>query len=39
MSDKYGDSESTIASKKMFDLAGVKYRLYENTHKQINFEL
>ncbi|MBE5946080.1 MAG: dCMP deaminase family protein [Lachnospiraceae bacterium] len=39
MSDKYGDTESTIASKRMFDLAGIKYRLYENSHKQIAFEL
>lgn len=39
MSDKYRDSESTIASKKMFDLAGVKYRLYDNSHKMISFEL
>ena len=39
MSDKYADTESTIASKKMFDMAGVKYRAYENKHKQISFEL
>lgn len=39
MSDKYGDTDSTIASKRMFDSVGIRYRLYENTHKQISFEL
>ncbi len=39
MSDKYADTESTIASKRMFDLAGVAYRAYENHHKKISFEL
>ena len=39
LSDKYADTDSTIASKHMFDLAGVKYRSYVNTHKQISFEL
>lgn len=39
MSDKYADSDSTVASKRMFDMAGVKYTAYENRHKQISFEL
>ncbi len=39
MQDKYSDSESTIASKKMFDMAGVKYTLYDNHHKRIDFEI
>ena len=39
MSDKYADSESTKASKKMFDLAGVTYREYESQHKLMEFEL
>lgn len=39
MSDKYADSESTLASKRMFDMAGVEYKLYDNTHKKIEFEL
>ena len=39
MEDKYADSESTIASKKMFEMAGVTYRHYENKHKEISFEL
>ena len=39
MCDKYADSESTMASKKMFEMAGVKYTEYENQHKKIDFEL
>ena len=39
MSDKYADTDSTIASKKMFDMAGVKYTPYKQNHKQISFEL
>lgn len=39
LSDKYADTDSTIASKHMFDLAGVVYRPYESAHKQISFEL
>ncbi len=39
MDDKYAGSESTVAAKRMFDLAGVSYRLYENKHKEISFEL
>lgn len=39
MSDKYGDSASTIAAKKMFEMAGVKYTLYNNEHKKIEIEV
>jgi dCMP deaminase len=39
LSDKYSDSESTIASKKMFDLTGVKYREFNQTAKQITLSL
>jgi dCMP deaminase len=39
MQDKYSDAESTIASKRMFDMAGVKYTPYENKHKKIEFEV
>ncbi len=39
MSDKYSGSSSTLASKKMFDMAGIKYRQYESDHKKIEFEL
>ena len=35
MSDKYADSESTIASKKMFDMTGIKYRRYEPAGRDI----
>ena len=35
MSDKYADTESTIASKKMFDMTGIKYRQYEPTGRDI----
>ncbi|MBQ8300650.1 MAG: dCMP deaminase family protein, partial [Clostridia bacterium] len=31
MSDKYADADNTIASKRMFDMVGVKYRQYEAT--------
>ncbi len=39
MSDKYADSDSVLASKRMFETAGVKYRLYEATNKEITFKL
>ena len=39
MEDKYADSNSVIASKKMFDTAGVKYRLYEKSEKEVAFTL
>ena len=39
LSDKYQDTDSTIASKKMFDMAGVSYRAYENKHRKIELEL
>ncbi len=39
LSDKYSDTESTIASKRMFDMAGVKYTPYEIKHKKIEIEL
>ncbi len=39
LSDKYSDTESTIASKRMFDMAGVKYTPYEMKHKKIEIEL
>ena len=35
MSDKYADSESTIASKKMFDMTGITYRKYEPAGRDI----
>ena len=39
LEDKYADSDSVIASKKMFDTAGVKYRLYSKSEKQVAFTL
>lgn len=39
LSDKYQDTDSTIAAKKMFGMAGVSYRAYENKHKKIELEL
>ena len=38
-SDKYADTPATIASKRMMDAAGVKYRQYEHTGREINFTL
>ena len=39
MSDKYAMTESTIASKKMFDMAGVAYRPFEPKGRQITLDL
>ena len=39
LSDKYETSESTLASKKMFDITGVKYRKYEPAGRQITLDL
>jgi dCMP deaminase len=39
LSDKYADSEATIASKKMFDMVGVKYTRYRPTGTRIELEL
>ena len=39
MSDKYADAANTIASKRMFDMVGVKYRQYETTGRKLEIEL
>ena len=39
LSDKYAETDSTIASKRMFDKTGVKYRQYESAHRLINVEI
>ena len=39
MEDKYAYSDSVVASKKMFDTAGVKYRLYNKSGKEVNINL
>ena len=36
MSDKYADSESTMASKKMFEMAGVKYTNTRISTRRLN---
>ena len=38
-SDKYADTDSTIASKRMLDAAGVKYRRYLPTGRTISFDV
>ncbi|MBQ6826022.1 MAG: dCMP deaminase family protein [Clostridia bacterium] len=38
-SDKYADSDSVLASKRMFDTAGVKYRPYTSAGKEIKISL
>ena len=39
LSDKYADSDATIASKKMFDMVGVKYTPYKTTGRKVALEL
>lgn len=38
-SDKYANTPGTIASKRMMDAAGVKYRQYKHTGREINLTL
>ena len=38
-SDKYSDSDNVRAAKRMLDAAGVKYRQYEKSEKQVELEL
>lgn len=38
-SDKYANTDSVIASKKMFDMVGVKYRQYQSNNKTIQLNL
>lgn len=37
--DKYKDSDSVVASKKMFDAAGVRYYQYEKSGKTVELDL
>ncbi|MGX8704106.1 MAG: cytidine deaminase, partial [bacterium] len=37
--DKYAATASTIASKRMFDAAGVRYYQYQHTGRKIELEL
>lgn len=39
LSDKYADSEATMASKKMFDMVGVEYVPYQPTGRKIKLDL
>ncbi len=39
LSDKYADSDMTIASKKMFDMVGVRYIPYQPTGRKITLNL
>lgn len=39
LSDKYSDTESTIASKMMFNMAGVKFREFEGKDRKIEIDL
>lgn len=39
MSDKYSDSDSVLASKRMFTTAGVKFRQYNISNKSVTLEL
>ncbi len=39
MEDKYSDSDEVIASKKMFDMAGVKYTEYIPTSRKVEIKL
>ncbi len=38
-SDKYHESDSTVASRRMFDAAGITYRKYNQIHKLIPLPL
>ena len=38
-SDKYADSDMTIASKRMFDAAGVRYYQYQRTGRRVVVDL
>lgn len=39
MSDKYSQTDSVLASKKMFDMVGVRFRQYENKQKHVSMKL
>jgi dCMP deaminase len=38
-SDKYADSDGTKASKKMFDMVGIKYTQYTDTNRTVEIKL
>ena len=39
LSDKYAESESVRASKRLFDLTGITYRPYHPSHKSVTLEV
>ena len=39
LSDKYHDTHASIASRRMFNMTGVKYRAYEPTGRKIELEV
>lgn len=39
LQDKYADTDSVIASKRMFDMTGVTYRPFESNSKSVTLEL
>lgn len=39
LSDKYSDSETTMASKLMFNMTGVRYRIFEGQNQTIELNL
>ncbi len=39
LSDKYAESDAVLASKKMMDMTGIRYRPYEPTGRHIEFSL
>lgn len=39
MDDKYAEEDSYVAAKRMLDMAGVKYRMYQMSGKEVNVKL
>ncbi len=39
LSDKYANTDETVASKRMFDMVGVQYTAYQATNRKIELEL
>jgi dCMP deaminase len=37
--DKYSDTDAVIASKRMFDAAGVRYYQYSRTNREVKINL
>ena len=39
LSDKYHDTHASIASRRMFNMTGVKYRAYQPTGREIKLDV